>query len=780
MKTKLLFTIACIFFLFSTQVFSSMSFELNQNTEMQSETQFANGKMLTVKVHSQGIANNKLGDTEYRKVSVYLPPGYDQNGTASYPVIYMLSDVNGTNEGWAQLSPNANLMEIIDKLIKSGGIKPMIMVFPDGKNKLGGCWYTNSPVTGNWEDFVVNDVVKYIDQNYRTLPFAVSRGIAGKGMGGYGALKLATKHPDVFSTVYSLNALVDFETIISHEYIWKSNFTNALQAKGYPVDDAFANQLLAMAVAFSPDMFNPTKGKLPKTESGEIVASVRQQWLEQDPLYMINANSENLKSLKAITVDCSNSDVGIMLNSNYSEALKSQNIKHTFAYFNGTETDALLKRVTNVLLPVFSKNLAHSLLELNAKPFYINSEILKARMISDGSIYIVQKETELKLASIEENKIIKLDVTANSFNEIPLTNLSKGIYKIYGVSSSGFIGKPHEFGLNGGIPQIKICVTDSHCGDKIKTCGVNINGKCYTTDANGELCIPENEFPKDGKATICMQKENYSGLTKSVTILTDTTLRYTLVRDSYVQVIERGTGMPVFEAMVTHENVANLTGSNGFATVHNLRDGVLDCRIFKPGYFTETCNTILEPGKSAVVTLTPKKADVNFILVGNEGHLQDGKFKFGGVNLKPDQYGRVTLTDIDARREYTYSFENASYEVVMGTLFIEADTTVAILLQPKDVVDLKLKDGQLTTGSRIINESEILIYPNPAKNSLTVQINEIKGFIVELRTETGALLYKTKTEGTLQQINLSNLSNGVYFVTVKSDNFYHTRKIMKL
>jgi hypothetical protein len=276
-----------------------------------------------------------------------------------------------------------------------------------------------------------------------------------------------------------------------------------------------------------------------------------------------------------------------------------------------------------------------------------------------------------------------------------------------------------------------------------------------------------------------MQKENYSGLTKSVTILTDTTLRFTLVRDSYVQVFERGTNMPVFEAMVTHDDEAHLTGNSGLATVHNLRDGMLDCRIFKTGYFTETLNTALIPGQTAVVFLTPKKADVNFIFIGNEGHLQDGNFKFGGVNFKPDQYGRISLNDIDARREYSYSLENASYEVVHGSLSVEADTTIAIYLQPK-AVDLKLKNGQITTGSRLIGESEILIYPNPAKNSLTVQINEIKGFTVELRNETGALLYNTKTEGTLQQINLSNLSNGVYFVTVKSDNFYHTRKIMKL
>ena len=438
MKTKLLSTLTGIF-LMTFGLFATTFGDEGLEQKMQNETQFANGKLLTVKVHSQSIADNMFGDTEYRKVSVYLPPGYDQNGNSNYPVIYMLSDFNGTNEDWSRLS--GSFTEILDQVIKSGKVKPMIMVFPDGKNKVGGGWYTNSPVAGNWEDFVVTDLVKYIDQNYRTLPFAVSRGIAGKGMGGYGALKLATKHPDVFGAVYSLNALVDFETIISHEYLWKNSFIVASKEKKFPTSDAFANQLLGMAITFSPDMFNTMVGKLPKTETGDVLDDVRQQWLEHDPLYMIQENLRNLNALKAISIDCSTSDAGIMLNSNYSEKLKSKQIKHTFTYFNGNEEDAILKRMTDVLLPMFSANLAHSLLEFKARTCYTYSEVLKATMKTDGNIFIVSNETGNNLKSIQENSLIKLEVKANQENEIPFAGLNKGIYRIYGVSSTGFVDK---------------------------------------------------------------------------------------------------------------------------------------------------------------------------------------------------------------------------------------------------------------------------------------------------------------------------------------------------
>lgn len=772
MKTKLLFTLAGIF-LMTIGLCASTFDDEGLEQEMQNETQFANGKVLTVKVLSQSIANNMFGDSEYRKVSVYLPPGYNQNGNSNYPVIYMLSDFNGTNEDWSRLS--GSFTELLDQAIKSGKAKPMIMVFPDGKNKVGGGWYTNSPVAGNWEDFVVTDLVKYIDQNYRTIPFAVSRGIAGKGMGGYGALKLATKHPDVFGAVYSLNALVDFETIISHEYLWKNSFMVASKEKKYPTSDAFANQLLGMAIAFSPDMFNPLVGKMPKTESGEVLADVLQQWLDHDPLYMIQENLRKLNALKAISIDCSTSDAGIMLNSNYSEKLKSKRIKHTFTYFNGNENDAVLKRLTDVLLPMFSANLAHSLLDFKASTCYTYSDVLKATLITDGNIFIVPGETDNNLKSIQENNFIKLDVKANQENEIPFAGLKKGIYRIYGVSSTGFVDKSHTFGLNGGKPKVTVCVIDSKTGKKMDACGLKVNNKECGIIENGDFC-----FTADGKTTLCTQAKDYGKLEKSVMIYTDTTFVLSLVHDSYLQVVEKSYGAPVFEAMVIQNNTAKLTANNGFATVQNVKDGVLNCRIFKTGYFTEEVKIPLQPGETAVVALTPKKADVTFALVGTEGHLQDGTIKIGNLNLKPDEFGKAVFTGLDTRVEYTYTIENASYETVQNTIYIDGNTIIPVYLEPRKKSQSQLKDGQITTE---INENlarEILMYPNPATNAVTVQSNNIIGFTVELKSSSGALIYTSKIEGTSHQINLSNLSNGVYFVTVKSDNFYHTRRIMKL
>jgi S-formylglutathione hydrolase FrmB len=102
--------------------------------------------------------------------------------------------------------------DIVDKLILNGEIKPMILAAPDTKGKTYiGTFYTNSSLNGRWEDFITQDLVQFVERNYRAVRQSRSRGIMGVSMGGYGAIKLALKHPDIFSVVYgNVPALLRF------------------------------------------------------------------------------------------------------------------------------------------------------------------------------------------------------------------------------------------------------------------------------------------------------------------------------------------------------------------------------------------------------------------------------------------------------------------------------------------------------------------------------------------------------------------------------------------
>jgi len=84
-------------------------------------------------------------------------------------------------------------------------IKKFILVAVDMNTPLGSSWYVNSSTTGNWENFLIQELVPYIDANFKTLPNRDSRGIAGIFIGGYGAIRFGIRHPDVFGSVYAMH-----------------------------------------------------------------------------------------------------------------------------------------------------------------------------------------------------------------------------------------------------------------------------------------------------------------------------------------------------------------------------------------------------------------------------------------------------------------------------------------------------------------------------------------------------------------------------------------------
>jgi S-formylglutathione hydrolase FrmB len=131
---------------------------------------------------------------------VYLPPQYDA-GSTRYPVIYYLANMEGAKE----LFRSGTLPRELDAAIAAGLIPPVILVAPDANTSLGTSWYVNSPVTGNWEDFIANEVVSHIDSNFRTIATRDSRGLLGDRMGGYGAIRLGMRRADRFGSVYALH-----------------------------------------------------------------------------------------------------------------------------------------------------------------------------------------------------------------------------------------------------------------------------------------------------------------------------------------------------------------------------------------------------------------------------------------------------------------------------------------------------------------------------------------------------------------------------------------------
>jgi pimeloyl-ACP methyl ester carboxylesterase len=131
-------------------------------------------------------------------LNVFLPLSY-QASQKQYPVIYFLP---GYGEGPGQMRDR--FKTAFDEAVAANGGREFIVVGVTGMNSLGGTFYVNSPVTGNWEDFTVKEAVALVESRYRVIPGRQARGLFGFSMGGFGAFNLGLRHPDVYGAVYAL------------------------------------------------------------------------------------------------------------------------------------------------------------------------------------------------------------------------------------------------------------------------------------------------------------------------------------------------------------------------------------------------------------------------------------------------------------------------------------------------------------------------------------------------------------------------------------------------
>ena len=142
-----------------------------------------------------------------RRMYVYTPPGYE-SGTEKYPVFYLLHGGGGDEDAWSTLGRTCQIM---DNLIAQGKAKPMIVVMTNGnpgdaaspgeappKKEEDNMEDIFSMGSGVFEKSLVNDVIPFVDKQYRTLPGRENKAVSGLSMGGMQTMNLAFDHTDVF------------------------------------------------------------------------------------------------------------------------------------------------------------------------------------------------------------------------------------------------------------------------------------------------------------------------------------------------------------------------------------------------------------------------------------------------------------------------------------------------------------------------------------------------------------------------------------------------------
>jgi enterochelin esterase-like enzyme len=129
-------------------------------------------------------SKNMQGDLNFH---VYLPPCYDQDTTKRYPVLYLIHGQSFNDDQWVRLG----VPQTADKLI-SQGMLPFIIVMPNDK------YHYRQPATDPFDEAVVNELIPYIDDRYRTIPNRTSRAVGGLSRGGGWALHFVLTHPELF------------------------------------------------------------------------------------------------------------------------------------------------------------------------------------------------------------------------------------------------------------------------------------------------------------------------------------------------------------------------------------------------------------------------------------------------------------------------------------------------------------------------------------------------------------------------------------------------------
>ncbi|PIR19073.1 MAG: esterase [Elusimicrobia bacterium CG11_big_fil_rev_8_21_14_0_20_64_6] len=313
------------------------------------------GRIQIETISSIVLKNNPLGDPRRREIPVYLPPSYGTARGRRYPVLYYLPGFTGTARSSINSNPwKENVAERFDRLIAQGKAHEAILVIVDGFTAYGGSQYLNSTATGRYEDFTVYEAVGYIDDKHATVRHPEGRAIIGKSSGGFAALTLAMRHPEVYGHCVSHSGDMGFEAGYGTDMY---KFATALtRYAGSPkrfveeflksrTKDGFdfgAINLIAMSACYSPNEKSPLGFDLPcDPRTGELVPAVWKRWQAIDPVHAAAKHAGALRRLKTLWFDAGTKDefnlhLGARRLANAFKALKIRHTheEHGFGHFD--------------------------------------------------------------------------------------------------------------------------------------------------------------------------------------------------------------------------------------------------------------------------------------------------------------------------------------------------------------------------------------------------------------------------------------------------------------
>ncbi|HAH25629.1 MAG TPA: hypothetical protein DCL77_18040 [Prolixibacteraceae bacterium] len=371
---------------------------------------------------------------------VGLPKGYNESDTITkYPVIIFLHGASiSATDMVNSLEPfldNFLTKLLFDKLFK------VIFIIPDGScEPYKGSFYTNSLLYGNYEDFIVNDMVEEIGSKYHAYPNRAKWSMMGHSMGGYGAMKIALQYPQKFIGVSALSGPLNITYYDEILPILESEH-GSVAPYDFTYEGNVSKLLYSMAGAFSPNLGATPAILFPIDAEGSINPTIKEIWEKNNPINFIK--KWNGKPAMAIYTYCGELDEFKLATPNkmFSDTLDKYHLPHLYKQDpNGDHVNSLftsLPQGINFLYQVMDT--AQIRVETAIEPITASSTWSVYPNPANDRFYVSGTATNLKKITINNlsgQKVMELDHPLNN-ESINISQLDKGVYFVSLQSAKG-------------------------------------------------------------------------------------------------------------------------------------------------------------------------------------------------------------------------------------------------------------------------------------------------------------------------------------------------------
>ncbi|MES2965476.1 MAG: alpha/beta hydrolase-fold protein [Bdellovibrionota bacterium] len=273
----------------------------------------------TLDVESEALAGNPLGDPSLRRNPVLVPKG-SRPSSSGWPVVLMLSGFTGN--GWSAFYKKPfelTTAEILDRAVAIGEAPLAIYVFCDAMTAWGGSQFIDSAAMGNYETYVSRDLVTAVKTKLPATHDVSRWCVMGGSSGGYGALHLASSHPELFGVVVAIAPDSFFEASLLGEIRTALPVIEKLGAVAGVKEELKSGRLakrkdwhvvlnaVAMGLCYSGDASGSVEWPV-DSRSGNVETREWARWLEHDPLVFLPKRSVNVAKWKACLLDVGTRD----------------------------------------------------------------------------------------------------------------------------------------------------------------------------------------------------------------------------------------------------------------------------------------------------------------------------------------------------------------------------------------------------------------------------------------------------------------------------------------